>query len=139
MQAHILVVEDDAEIREGVAIYLKNQGYTVHKAANGKEGLEVLEQQNISLAIVDVMMPRKDGIQMVMEMRKDYDFPVIMLSAKSEEVEILDLEGMDKYIKVIPAASLSCSTNDEALAEFLEYLDSDEAAAVWTKYGYEKA
>lgn len=60
-------------------------------------------------------------------------------AAKSEEVEILDLEGMDKYIKVIPAASLSCSTNDEALAEFLEYLDSDEAAAVWTKYGYEKA
>ena len=60
-------------------------------------------------------------------------------AAKSEDVEILDLEGMDKYIKVIPAASLSCSTNDEALAEFLEYLDSDEAAAVWTKYGYEKA
>ena len=58
---------------------------------------------------------------------------------KSDEVEILDLEGMEKYIKVIPAASLSCSANNEALAEFLKYLDSDEAAAVWTKYGYEKA
>lgn len=61
MKAHILVVEDDAEIREGVSIYLKNQGYAVHKAANGKEGLEVLAQQNISLAIVDVMMPVMDG------------------------------------------------------------------------------
>ena len=60
-------------------------------------------------------------------------------AAKSEDVEVLDLEGMDKYIKVIPAASLSCAANDEALAEFLKYLDSDEAAAVWTKYGYEKA
>ena len=56
MKAHILVVEDDAEIREGVSIYLKNQGYAVHKAANGKEGLEVLAQQNISLAIVDVII-----------------------------------------------------------------------------------
>ena len=136
---HVLVVEDDKEIRDGIEIYLKSQGYEVFKAADGIEGLEIIYREEIHLAIVDVMMPRKDGIQMVMEMRKDYDFPVIMLSAKSEEVEILDLEGMDKYIKVIPAASLSCSTNDEALAEFLEYLDSDEAAAVWTKYGYEKA
>ena len=100
MQAHILVVEDDAEIREGVAIYLKNQGYTVHKAANGKEGLEVLEQQNISLAIVDVMMPVMDGITMVLKLREKYDFPVIMLSAKSEDIDkITGLNmGADDYV-----------------------------------------
>ena len=137
---HILIVEDDADIRSGIEIYLKNQGYDVSQAGDGIEGLAVIEKEEIDLAIVDIMMPRMDGITMMMKVReKGYDFPVIMLSAKSEEVEILDLEGMDKYIKVIPAASLSCSTNDEALAEFLEYLDSDEAAAVWTKYGYEKA
>ena len=59
----------------------------MYKAADGIEGLEIIYREEIHLAIVDVMMPRKDGIQMVMEMRKDYDFPVIMLSAKSEEVD----------------------------------------------------
>ena len=84
---HVLVVEDDKEIRDGIEIYLKSQGYEVFKAADGIEGLEIIYREEIHLAIVDVMMPRKDGIQMVMEMRKDYDFPVIMLSAKSEEVD----------------------------------------------------
>ena len=78
---HVLVVEDDKEIRDGIEIYLKSQGYEVFKAADGIEGLEIIYREEIHLAIVDVMMPRKDGIQMVMEMRKDYDFPVIMLSA----------------------------------------------------------
>ena len=94
------MVEDDAEIREGVSIYLKNQGYAVHKAANGKEGLEVLAQQNISLAIVDVMMPVMDGITMVLKLRERYDFPVLMLSAKSEDIDkITGLNmGADDYI-----------------------------------------
>ena len=53
----VLVVEDDAEIRDGIGIYLKNQGYTVVKAANGREGLRALEENEVHLAIVDVMMP----------------------------------------------------------------------------------
>ena len=84
---HILVVEDDAQIRDGIEIYLKTQNYEVFKAKDGVEGLEVLHKQKIHLAIIDVMMPRMDGIRMVMELRKEYDFPVIMLSAKSEEVD----------------------------------------------------
>ena len=80
---HVLVVEDDKEIRDGIEIYLKNQGYEVSKAADGVEGLEVIGKEEIHLAIVDVMMPRMDGIHMVMELRKNHDFPVIMLSAKS--------------------------------------------------------
>lgn len=97
---HILVVEDDKEIREGIEIYLKNQGYVVFLAADGIEGLEVLKKEKIHLAIIDVMMPRMDGITMVMKLRQQYDFPVIMLSAKSEEVDkIMGLNmGADDYV-----------------------------------------
>ena len=98
---HILIVEDDREIREGIEIYLKNQGYLVFQAADGVEGLEQIEKEEIHLAIVDVMMPRMDGITMVMQMRdKGYEFPVIMLSAKSEEVDkIMGLNmGADDYV-----------------------------------------
>ena len=97
---HVLVVEDDEQIRDGIEIYLKSQGYEVSKAADGIEGLEILKEKEIHLAIIDVMMPRMDGIHMVMRLRKEYDFPVIMLSAKSEEVDkIMGLNmGADDYV-----------------------------------------
>lgn len=98
---HILIVEDDKEIREGIEIYLKNQGYVVSQAADGVEGLERIRQEEIHLAIVDVMMPRMDGITMMMKVREmGYEFPVIMLSAKSEEVDkIMGLNmGADDYV-----------------------------------------
>ena len=98
---HILIVEDDKEIREGIEIYLKNQGYSVSQAADGIEGLEKIEKEEIHLAIVDIMMPRMDGITMMMKVReRGYDFPVIMLSAKSEEVDkIMGLNmGADDYV-----------------------------------------
>lgn len=97
---HILIVEDDKEIRDGIEIYLKNQGYQVHKAADGVEGLEEIEKQEMHLAIVDIMMPRMDGITMTMKLREKYDFPVIMLSAKSEETDkVMGLNiGADDYV-----------------------------------------
>ena len=97
---HVLIVEDDKEIREGVEIYLKSRGYVVFQAADGVEGLEVIEKEEIHLAIVDVMMPRMDGIQMTVKLREKYDFPVIFLSAKSEEVDkIMGLNmGADDYV-----------------------------------------
>ncbi len=97
---HILVVEDDEQIRDGIEIYLKSQGYRVFKAADGVEGLEVIHREEIHLAIVDVMMPRMDGIHMVIQLRKEFDFPVLMLSAKSEEVDkIMGLNmGADDYV-----------------------------------------
>ncbi len=97
---HILLVEDDKEIREGIEIFLRGQGYCVFQAADGVEGLEILKQEEIHLAIVDIMMPRMDGISMVIRLRETYDFPVIFLSAKSEEVDkIMGLNmGADDYI-----------------------------------------
>lgn len=100
-QYRILVVEDDKEIREGILIYLKNQGYLVFQAENGLEGLKVIEQEKIHLAIVDIMMPVMDGITMLMKLREtNHEFPVIMLSAKSEEVDkIMGLNmGADDYV-----------------------------------------
>ena len=102
----ILIVEDDKEIREGIEIYLKNQGYEVLQAKDGVDGLACIckqaqEGKDIHLAIVDVMMPRMDGITMVMKVReKGYEFPMIMLSAKSEEVDkIMGLNmGADDYV-----------------------------------------
>ncbi len=96
----ILIVEDDVQIQDGIEIYLKTQDYEVFKARDGIEGLEIVKNHKIHLAIIDVMMPRMDGIRMVMELRKEYDFPVIMLSAKSEEVDkIMGLNmGADDYV-----------------------------------------
>lgn len=96
----VLVVEDDKEIREGIVWCLKSQGYDVAQAGDGLEGLELVTKTEPILAIVDVMMPRMDGVTMVMKLREKYDFPVIMLSAKVEEVDkILGLNmGADDYI-----------------------------------------
>lgn len=99
-QYTVLVVEDDREIREGIGIYLKTQGHNVLLAENGAAGLEVLQQNEVHLAIVDIMMPVMDGITMVMKLREQYDFPVVMLSAKSEEIDkVTGLNiGADDYI-----------------------------------------
>ncbi|MGL5352227.1 MAG: response regulator transcription factor [Clostridium sp.] len=97
---NILVVEDEKEIAGAIEAFLVNQGYKVFKAYDGIEGLEVLDRENIHLAIVDVMMPRMDGINFTMKLRANYDFPVIFLSAKSEEIDkIMGLNiGADDYV-----------------------------------------
>lgn len=99
-QYNILIVEDDKEIRDGIEIFLKSQNYQVYKAADGIEGLKVIEENEIHLAIVDIMMPRMDGVTMTMKLREKYEFPVIMLSAKSEETDkVIGLNiGADDYV-----------------------------------------
>ncbi|MDE7199146.1 MAG: response regulator transcription factor [Lachnospiraceae bacterium] len=144
---HILIVEDDKDIREGIEIYLKNQGYTVFQAADGIEGLAVMKKETIHLAIVDVMMPRMDGISMVMRMRElNYEFPVIMLSAKSEEVDkIMGLNmGADDYVtKPFTTMELLARVNSHLrrYGRFLEMKDSQsrelEREKIYTSGGLE--
>jgi len=100
VSSHILVVEDEVDIANAVKAYLVNQGYTVSIAGNGQEALEILEDTVVDLAIVDVMMPVMDGITFVMKVRAVHHFPVIMLSAKSEETDqIMGLNiGADDYV-----------------------------------------
>lgn len=128
---HVLIVEDDKEIREGVKIYLKSKGYGVSEAADGVEGLEIIEKEEIHLAIVDVMMPRMDGITMTMKLRENHDFPVIFLSAKSEEVDkILGLDmGADDYVtKPFTPMELLARVNSQLrrYRKFMEKLEKKE-------------
>ena len=140
---HVLVVEDDKEIREGVEIYLKSQGYEVFQAADGVEGLEVIEKEDIHLAIVDIMMPRMDGISMVVKLREKYDFPVIFLSAKSEEVDkIMGLNmGADDYVtKPFTPMELLARVNSQLrrYSRFMERLgDKEENSRIHTIGGLE--
>lgn len=126
-QYRILVVEDDKEIREGILIYLKNQGYLVFQAENGLEGLKVIEQEKIHLAIVDIMMPVMDGITMLMKLSEtNHEFPVIMLSAKSEEVDkIMGLNmGADDYVtKPFTPLELLARVNSH-LRRYAKYLSA---------------
>lgn len=100
MDHTILVAEDEDGIREAISIYLQNQGYKVLQAANGQEGLDLVRRNDVHLAVVDIMMPVMDGITMVREIRKDYDFPIIILSAKSEELDKINglTIGADDYL-----------------------------------------
>ncbi len=123
---HVLVVEDDKEILDGIGIYLKNQGYTVYKASNGKEGLKIIETEEIHLAIVDIMMPEMDGITMVIRLRERHDFPVIFLSAKSEEIDkITGLNiGADDYVtKPFTPMELLARVNSQ-LRRYAKYLEA---------------
>lgn len=129
---HILIVEDDREIRQGIEIFLRGQGYRVFQAADGIEGLRVLEKEEILLAIVDIMMPRMDGITMVIKLREQYDFPVIFLSAKSEEVDkIMGLNmGADDYVtKPFTPMELLARVNSQLrrYRRFMKLLEEKEA------------
>ena len=96
----ILVCDDDREIVEAIEIYLLQEGYEVIKAYDGAEALEVLKKQKVDLLIIDVMMPRLDGIRATLKIREKYSIPIIILSAKSEDVDkILGLNvGADDYV-----------------------------------------
>ena len=100
MEYNILVVEDENGIRETISIFLENQGYHIFTAENGAQGLEIIHNNDIHLAVVDIMMPVMDGMTMVLKLREKYDMPVIFLSAKSEDIDkIKGLNvGADDYI-----------------------------------------
>lgn len=97
---NILVVDDDKQIVEAIEIYLKNEGYKVFKAYDGMEALEILVHQDIHLILMDIMMPKLDGMKATIKIRESKNIPIIILSAKSEDVDkIMGLNvGADDYI-----------------------------------------
>ncbi len=100
MSEHILVVDDEKEIADLLEVYLKNDGYTVHKFYNGTEALSCIKRVPLDMALLDVMLPDIDGFRLLKTIRESYFFPVIMLTAKVEDMDkIMGLTlGADDYI-----------------------------------------
>lgn len=97
---NILVCDDDKEIVEAIEIYLNKEGYNILKAYNGEEALKMIKNNEIHLVILDIMMPKINGIKVAEEIRKDKGVPIIMLSAKSEDYDKINglNTGADDYM-----------------------------------------
>ena len=100
MDVHILVVDDEPEIADLVGVYLRSEGFTVHTCGTAQEALDTLAHQSVDLAILDVMLPDKSGFDLCGELRREHRFPVLMLTAKSSDMDkITGLTiGADDYI-----------------------------------------
>ena len=98
--ANILVCDDDREIVDAIEIYLSQDGYKIYKAYDGEQAIQILDKEHIHLLIMDIMMPRLDGIRATLKIREYSSIPIIILSAKSEDTDkILGLNiGADDYI-----------------------------------------
>ena len=143
-RAKILVVDDESRMRKLVRDFLVREGYNVLEAEDGVEAMDIFyEEKDISLLILDVMMPRMDGISMVVKLREKYDFPVIFLSAKSEEVDkIMGLNmGADDYVtKPFTPMELLARVNSQLrrYRRFMEKLgDKEENSRIHTIGGLE--
>ena len=97
-QISILVVDDEKEIADLVEIYLVSDGYRVFKANNAQEGLDILEKEEVHLVLLDIMMPGMDGLEMCKKIRENNNIPIIMLSARSTDLD-----------KILGLGSLSCA------------------------------
>jgi len=97
---NILICDDDKEIVGAIEVYLKNEGYEIFKAYDGIEALDIVRREDIHLILMDIMMPRLDGMRTTMKIREEKNIPIIMLSAKSEDYDkITGLNmGADDYI-----------------------------------------
>ena len=84
---NILVCDDDKEIVDAIEIYLQQEGYQIYKAYDGEQAIKVLKEMNIQLLIIDIMMPRLDGIHATLKIREFSSVPIIFLSAKSEDTD----------------------------------------------------
>ena len=98
--ANILVCDDDKEIVDAIEIYLSQDGYKIYKAYEGEQAIQILDKEEIHLLIMDIMMPKLDGIRATLKIREYSSIPIIILSAKSEDTDkILGLNiGADDYI-----------------------------------------
>ena len=101
MSKKILIADDDNEIRDLVEIYLQTEGFYIDKVSNGEEVLEAISKKDYDLVILDIMMPKMDGTTALINIRKEYTMPVIFLTAKSEEIDMVKglTLGADDYIQ----------------------------------------
>lgn len=100
MNNNILVVDDEKEIRDLLEINLNNEGYNVFKASCGEEALEILDREEIHLIVLDIMMPDIDGLEVCKRVREKYSIPILMLSAKVEDMDRIQgiMTGADDYV-----------------------------------------
>jgi DNA-binding response OmpR family regulator len=97
---NVLIVDDEVEIIELMEVYLLNDGYNVFKATNGLDALNIINEEKIHLVILDIMMPGMNGLQVCIKIRKEYNIPIIMVSAKGQEMDKIQglSTGADDYI-----------------------------------------
>ncbi|MFF3102569.1 response regulator transcription factor [Viridibacillus arvi] len=100
MRSRILIVDDDKDIRNLISVYLENEGMQTQKAEDAIEAMKMLEKKEYDLIILDIMMPKLDGIQACMKIREERNMPIIMLSAKSEDMDKIQglTAGADDYL-----------------------------------------
>lgn len=127
MKNTILVVDDEAEIRNLLEIYLSNEGYEVIKASNGEEAIEIVNSKDIKLIVLDVMMPKMDGIETCKRIREKMNIPILMLSAKSEDMDKIQgiMTGADDYITK-PFNPLELTVRVKALLRRAYYFNNRE-------------
>lgn len=126
MNNKILVVDDEKEIRNLLEIYLLNEGYEVTKAKDGLEALELIDKEDFDLIVLDIMMPKMDGIQVCKSIRKEKNTPILMLSAKSEDMDKIQglLTGADDYMTK-PFNPLEFTVRIKALLRRSYYLNNN--------------
>ncbi|WP_300409196.1 response regulator transcription factor [Lagierella sp.] len=124
---NILVCEDDITIGKSIKIFLENNGYKVFNALNGKEAIDIFKEEKIHLVLMDLMMPKLSGEEAIVELRKESYVPIIILSAKSEEEDMVNglNIGADDYItKPFNSNELVARVNS-AIRRFYRYIDED--------------
>lgn len=125
MPSKILVVDDEKEIRNLIEIYLKNEGYEVLKASDGEEALKIIEKEDVHLMILDIMMPKIDGMEVCKRVRENLNMPILMLSAKSEDMDKIQgiMTGADDYLTK-PFNPLELSVRVKALLRRSYYFNN---------------
>ncbi|MGX9754692.1 VanR-ABDEGLN family response regulator transcription factor [Clostridioides difficile] len=132
MNENILIVDDEKEIADLIEVYLKNEGFTVYKSYTGKEALECIESKNLDMAILDIMLPDIDGFQICQKIREKYYYPIIMLTAKVEDIDkIMGLTiGADDYItKPFNPLEVVARVKTQ-LRRYMRYNNSSEQQAI---------
>lgn len=126
MHNKILVVDDEKDIRDLLEIYLRNDGYDVIKASGGAEALDIVSNEKVDLVILDIMMPGIDGMEVCKAVRKKLNIPIMMLSAKSENMDKIQgiLTGADDYM-VKPFDPLELTVRIKALLRRAYYFNVD--------------